>query len=403
VVLDTLAAPAGPATIREGDAVLWLRDVFERAGGGDERRFVCLPSTVDPRVLTPATSGRLAAAALDAYNPQRMVARAARTALRSGLRLGILRPWLRHGRVPLPVGEVEEHLRRVTGCPAASVCISPGTPGPLRKTVLQVMDEDCRVVAWAKLGANEETDAAIENEANALRSLAQCRFRPALTPRVLYAGRLGDSFVLVQDASGPMRRSGREPDVRHLQFLAELAAVPARSGTGSGAADMSACVTKLRAAGLPYYAHLLGRAVSVAGPLLQDVSSVFVHGDFAPWNIRQVNGELLVYDWELAGAGLPATDLFHFLVSVMVELDHATGAAVFAKLTGAARPTVSQYMNRAGCHERVFLPLLIGYAAQALTRNALLHGPASRPIERAWQRVLSTILLLGVNRLEAEP
>jgi hypothetical protein len=402
VVLDTLAAPLDP-TAREGDSIFWLRDVFERAGGGDEREFTCLPSSANSRVLTPATSGRLAATALDGYNPQRMVARTAHAALKSGLRLGILEPLLRRGRVALPVGEVEEHLRRVTECPAASVCISPGTPGPWRKTILQVLDDGGCVVAWAKLAASEVTDALIENEANALRILAQYRFRSALTPRVLDAGRLGASFILVQDASGPTKRSSPEPDARHLQFLTELAAVPARPGMSSGAADLRACITKLDEAGYPYYAHLLDRATSVAGQILQKVPSVFVHGDFAPWNIRQVNGDLLVYDWELASSGLPTTDLFHFLVSVMVELKHATGPGVFAELTGTARPTVAEYMSQAGYDESLYLPFLIGYAAQALTRNALLHGPASMPIERAWQRVLSSVLLLAVNRLEAEP
>jgi hypothetical protein len=43
---------------------------------------------------------------------------------------------------------------------------------------------------------------------------------------------------------------------------------------------------------------------------------IFVHGDFAPWNIKKIeNGSLMALDWEMGGPnGLPTYDFFYFFL-----------------------------------------------------------------------------------------
>ena len=51
--------------------------------------------------------------------------------------------------------------------------------------------------------------------------------------------------------------------------------------------------------------------------------SVFVHGDFAPWNIRTTKeNNLLLLDWEFSKEeGLPFYDLFYYQYMVMITLN----------------------------------------------------------------------------------
>jgi Ser/Thr protein kinase RdoA (MazF antagonist) len=43
---------------------------------------------------------------------------------------------------------------------------------------------------------------------------------------------------------------------------------------------------------------------------------IFVHGDFAPWNIKKINnGSLMALDWEMGDPnGLPFYDFFYFFI-----------------------------------------------------------------------------------------
>ena len=50
---------------------------------------------------------------------------------------------------------------------------------------------------------------------------------------------------------------------------------------------------------------------------------IFVHGDFAPWNIRTTKeNNLLLLDWEFSKEeGLPFYDLFYYQYMVMITLN----------------------------------------------------------------------------------
>jgi hypothetical protein len=45
------------------------------------------------------------------------------------------------------------------------------------------------------------------------------------------------------------------------------------------------------------------------------IPQVFVHGDFAPWNIKKANGSIVAFDWEFGSSnGLPLYDFFYFFL-----------------------------------------------------------------------------------------
>ena len=47
------------------------------------------------------------------------------------------------------------------------------------------------------------------------------------------------------------------------------------------------------------------------------IPSTIVHGDFAPWNLREHNGQIAAFDWEYAELdGLPLVDQTHYELQV---------------------------------------------------------------------------------------
>jgi len=73
-----------------------------------------------------------------------------------------------------------------------------------------------------------------------------------------------------------------------------------------------------------------------------EIPLVFIHGDFAPWNIKQVSAnELAIIDWEDAEPeGLPLWDLCHFYFIQVHLFDNNVNANQFF-----STPLIEDYLN----------------------------------------------------------
>jgi hypothetical protein len=380
------------------DTVAWLRETVLGSSGPAVRAFIPVPSRGGMRVLIPATPRKVAAQALSLYSTQRASAHLARTAMRAGLRAGVGQLLLRD-RVLLPTAGLEQCLREVTGDERALVAIAPGTAGPRRKPTFQVMSAAGEVLAYAKQGCNRVTNALVRNEADTLRLLAGRTFNTAIVPRLLGLTSIGGSPIVILKAADCGRSPAPRLDGRHLEFLTELAHVECGRSAAPLPERLRMAEDAMRRADFPWYASLMNRARDFVRPRLAGTPTFFTHGDFAPWNIRESNGRLLIYDWEDAGPGLPAADLFCFVVSTEVELRHHDGSRIFrALMSGETRTTIQRYLNRTGCAEESYLPLLAAWSAETLAANAMLHGHRAAGKDLAARRALASVLLLTLNR-----
>ena len=380
------------------DTVAWLRETVLGSSGPALRDFLPVPSRGGIKVLIPATPRKVAAQALSLYSTQRASAHLARTAMRAGLYAGVGQMLLRD-RVSLPTAGLEQCLREVIGDERALVAIAPGTPGPRRKPTFQVMSAAGEVLAYAKQGCNPVTNGLVRNEAEMLRLLAGRTFSTAIVPRLLGLTSMGGSPIVILKGTDCGRSPAPRLDERHLQFLTELARVECSRGAAPLPERLRIAEEAMREADFPWYASLMNRAHDFVWPRLAGVPMFFTHGDFAPWNIRESNGHLLIYDWEDAGPGLPAADLFCFVFSTAVELRHHDGPRIFrALMSGETRTTIQRYLTRTGCAEESYLPLLAAWSAEALAANVTLHGHGAAGKDLAARRALASILFLTLNR-----
>ena len=403
LAMEALSRRHGIRRVSGTDGVSWLRRLLPNAAYAAGREFIALPSRAHARLLIPPSPRRAAANGLAVYNPQRFLPRLAARMLRGALRAGLAQPFLR-SRAHLPTQPLEDRLRDVTGESDAVVSVSLGTPGPRRKPTLQVIGANGDVFGYAKLGHDSVTAELLRNEADTLRLLAGCSFSTAIVPRVLDLSTCGGCHLLVQRA----RKSAGVPaprlDRRHLRFLVELAGVEQPTTVPPVQARLESSAGSIRDAGFVWYASLIDRAADSASMALTETPVVLTHGDFAPWNIRESDSRLLVYDWEDAGPGLPASDIFYFLAAVAIELRGHDGARVFRTVSSAdAQHLVACYLAAAGVSQAPFFPLLAAWSAEALSRNVMLHGHDIADVDLAWRGALASILFLALNRAGERP
>lgn len=313
--------------------------VHRRSGDrtpGSVDEYLLLPSGRRPRLLVPHER-RAAAAVVRHQGADRGGAhRVASGLLACGLRAGLGRWWPDRLRVSRPAGApsatLPAHLAHVLGSDLV-VAMRLTPPRANRKPVLQLLGPDGRTLGYAKLAVDALTDALVEAETGALRTLAT-RF-PGIVelPSVLHAGRWQDRALLVQSAL-PVE-SARRPLTGQLlvRAVGEIAALgrvdDVELDTSPFWADL-----RSRIAGLPRgeAADRLRGSVARLGAAAGGtrVSLGASHGDWTPWNAAALGDRVLVWDWERFRSAVPrGFDLLHhgFQRDVVAGTDDAAAAA----------------------------------------------------------------------------
>lgn len=312
-----------PAQLSAGDAELrgeYLRQVLavlypqcssEPNRGQRIADYLVVPDARRPKLLVPMGSRRVAVAAVRRFSePQTRLARLKRHAVVLALRSGTW-PALLRDRVrlcaPDPVDTIDGYLTEKLGRELSlSVHIGPARAN--RKPVLQLLDRTGETIGFAKLGTGPLTRRLVRAETAALTALSHLKLEKVKVPSVLHAGQWQRHQVLVQTPL-PVWLP-REPLTGHalIEAMREVA---------------GACgFTRGWLATSPYWADLRNRLsqlddqvegldlAAAARKLVETCSDLGLrygswHGDWAPWNMAQTTGGLLVWDWERFTTGVP--------------------------------------------------------------------------------------------------
>lgn len=248
-----------------------------------------------PRWLLPVRRNAPGPLGAGLYRPAGVRHVAAAVMVEAAQRLGI-------GSLgPRVAVDVERGLQRRIA--AALRCdrveLAAAVTGDIRRgaRVLLSIRRDRRIVAFAKVA--KEQRAKLEHEFAVLQLLADCRLERLVVPQAIDCFTWEDCAVLLLRPFRIEARADRPMTVAELAGLAELGRL----------ADPLAAALGLQPGLIP------------------------LHGDFAPWNSDPLDGEdLLLWDWEQAGLGLPLQDLFHWRLQRLWRL----GRGSVAELVGNA-------------------------------------------------------------------
>lgn len=296
------------------------RDVSEQrlrdAGLSQLRRFAIVPSARHARWFIPLDSTSTAYAALSFYRPVRVASRVIHAALRTLAEYG-LRFWYRDEvliarRQLSPLEQLLESLFPHRGVRVAISACCPERG--CSKLSLAILSSSGEVLAFAKSGTDGTGRRLVTHEAEVLQALAARGRLDGRVPRVLFAGEVDGSFVLVQSVlPGEAARAAIARKQRN--FLALLRGGPLRAASETGFVR----AIRVRAAALPDRHQHVRDVVDDLLPRLARlrVPATIVHGDFVPWNVRIQNGVASAFDWEYAHLdGLPLIDECNYMLVV---------------------------------------------------------------------------------------
>lgn len=184
-----------------------------------------------------------------------------------------------------------------------------GTPGITRKAVVSLVDSTTHEIASiAKFPLEKMAKATILREANTLTHLVA--EKPGLSPQLLSVDEhTGTSVQTVLDG-----RHVRPPlSQAHIKLLSHLSRPGTSTSLQQHVHQLNQRLKKLECMAETPAQQMSDQVIK----FIDDSSSLtttWVHGDFAPWNLKWIDRQTLAaVDWEDAQPeGLPLYDLFHY-------------------------------------------------------------------------------------------
>lgn len=313
--------------------------------------WLARPAAGAPELLVPLASRRAAAAVSRRFWDGMPVSRRARQWVGEvALRTGLAQRWW-PGRVALVGADPELDdpersllarlaIRLGEGRVLAAVTLRPAHYNA--KPVLALFDAAGRLLAFAKVAVDEVSDEYVRTEIEWLARAANAP-APLRAPRLIGAESWrGHPVALLEPLVLP--RVPRHRADGALEALAEavLALGPVERVTVERAGIVARARAEAATGAGVAFAELIDAVVEHHAGEVLDVGPW--HGDLSPWNTATGRGEVLVWDWELAGEGMPVgSDLRHRAVMVATHLAARSARETLDALP-ARDPAVALYL-----------------------------------------------------------
>ena len=193
-----------------------------------------------------------------------------------------------------------------------------GLPGPLQKLTVYSPAPDGRLGKVAKVAMKSSAYDAISHEAHWLKMLGNSPEIAKFLPRILKQGSLSCGRYYLTMQSLPQGASPQAFGEPHFEFLHLLAQQKLSVGPW-GRSQAFLRLEERTQATLPLvdddlqnlWLDVLDEISVQIGKI--ELPACMIHGDFAPWNLRLIDKDLFVFDWEYAQTnGNPLQDFLHY-------------------------------------------------------------------------------------------
>ena len=353
-----------------GRSIDWLIDILR--GGNSEvvvsrktaprahvelERYTVFPSDGDPKLLISANSSRVRAASLRRVGSQssstmklvrRIGAELARARLDSLTTPPEFVLSVDTAIVASSPGDREaitlvEHLEQALDIPGLHIAVTAGPLRPNRKPVVQVMDADGHLVAYAKVGWDPSTASMVTREFDVLTGLASRRFRDVIIPEVMHFGAWSGLTILITE---PLDHPDIAVPNEHLVQigLGEISAIGGvELSTLSRSAWLSDVFNRAAATQDEDLIRLVGLLSEAHGTTTLEFG--LSHGDWAPWNMARLGRRLGVWDWERAVDSAPlGIDTVHHQFQQLLH----SGSSDVATALESSEEEVARSLDRLG-------------------------------------------------------
>lgn len=414
-------APGVFAALREGGMAVilvptahavCLRRQIESTGNyahPDGGRFVrgvygLTPSLEEIRLAVPLENNACAAAALALYQPSLHMARIRKHLAYSLGRMGLATLWTPYTVILAQKGSG----RPLSGLPwvirktlrqDVLLALFTGTPGYLRKSTIQIMDDAGSILGYCKIGDSPQTKSVLQNEAIMLRHVSSLAMGNAMIPALLHAEESdnGNLHLIQSSCKKHLSSAPLVPDDRHRDFLARIMHQTKIIGSFRESACYHEVAKRLTDftgnIGAGFY-PVIRDAFAWSSEVLHKGKVILhlAHRDFTPWNTFISNGRLFVFDWEFARPDwTPLTDAYHFILQKGILVDRCAPEELWSRLTsGKTREGrfIHQCASDVTASKETFLALLAFYLCDIMTMY-LYHYEREGSVPPDGERLLS--------------
>ena len=203
------------------------------------------------------------------------------------------------------------------------IVLYTGAPGPFQKFTAQILDGNYQVLGYVKIGSNLHTIARIENEMNSLTSLGNYDLQNIRLPKIIEKKSPVKDTLMICTTPPPEGFSTVDHAINevHIQALINLfhyapQKVLPLQGYMENLLDEFAQVketsTEMNLIDFEQMLHSFISYLSIKGP--NEITLIFSHGDFIPWNIFRKQSQLFIFDWEMADYRVPFWDIYTFIL-----------------------------------------------------------------------------------------
>jgi hypothetical protein len=302
----------------------WMKGRFV-----DVRDYALLPPN-DPRVVVPlGVVSDWVVQALALHRPGRVLARRVVYLLKVLVRVGFDLPLrsrmvciARKSASVFPQGARQAQLDMDSADAPKAFALYLGTPDDNRKTVILPLGGTRQAIL--KCGASPKAQAALRNEAAALKALSQANLGLHV-PALLDVVENGSGVTLHQEYR-PRQRLG-EIGLRKAAaaFLIKLSLQGRSARPLTEVIQQSTLLKSCDTMSVPWVAYAAVRdhlvELAAEGCTVWGYRS---HGDFAPWNCAWTAKGFFVFDWEESRAwDVALGDAFSFVVAPAVHVTHS--------------------------------------------------------------------------------
>jgi len=307
--------------------------------------------------------------------------------------------WL-NARSPLAVlPEVKTARARSNGgslLQAPSAAFQIGTPGPFQKASALLMTTPGRPIALAKIAMGYRADSAVIAEAGWLRTLGLVPEVEGQVPRLLEEGTTDGGRRYLVTSVAPTTATSDAFTAAHAAFLASLRHVRMRVEDF----EISERACELQRSFELLEPHIEDSARAELRAALADCEAPLMYwsgpyvasqGDFAPWNIRTLDGRIFVFDWESGCAGAsPLDDVLHYLLIGRAVRGNALGSAQLARAMERARRFALETYPQWDWSPRVVSALALAYLLGLILRYSVPDRRISyrHPVIRRYWRLV---------------
>jgi len=189
------------------------------------------------------------------------------------------------------------------------IALSLGTPNYYRKITALIFDERAKTLAFAKAGSSRQAGSLVTSEIKALTTFNELSLQSAKMPSLLGQGNTQNVFWLLQSPLLSGRPSPNALRKEHFTFLSDIANKTVRMNLLNESViwkvlqsilENRCLLVKADFESERYFLeHLCEELKGLRESCIRKPwPFTSAHGDFAPWNMRLMDGKLALYDCE---------------------------------------------------------------------------------------------------------